>query len=1009
MALFLAAAAARADFRPPAVPLVTSDPFLSIWSESDHLNGSTTKHWTRHDHSLVSLIRIDGKTYRLMGVEPKSASPLAQQSVIVLPTRSIYEFEGAGVHVTMTFMQPALPDDLDVYSWPLSYITWQVRSTDGGEHRVQLYDSTSSQLAVNKTLESVEWSRGTTRDLTFLRVGTRSQPVLGSCGDDHRINWGYAYAAAPKRLSKAAIGDAAGLESKFVEDGSLPVADDPRMPRPVADGQPAMAFAFDFGSIGAEPVQRQVIVAYDEVFAIKYFGKKLLPYWARNGAKIGQILQEASNRYPQLLTRCEEFDRELMEDLTKAGGEKYARIAALAYRECVAANGLAADANKQPLFFTKENTSNGDIATVDVFFPMDPIWIVLSPSLAKASLVHVLMYSASPHWKFPNAPHDLGTYPLVFGRDDGGEGMPVEESGNMLILCDAIAHADGNADFVAPWWPQLTQWAKYLEKYGLDPEQQLCTDDFMGHLAHNANLSVKAILGLAAYGDLCRMRGEMRPPNGISALARADAKHWMKVAADGDHYRLAFDKPHTWSQKYNLVWDRILGLNIFPPAVAQTEVAYYKKAMLRYGVPLDSRTHLTKTDWSVWSATLAEDRADFEAIIAPIYDYLDGTPVRNPIADSYQTDRTDDPHTMHARPVVGGFFIKLLTDGAVWKKWASRDKLKPANWAPLPAVPRLRVLVPLQQNWRFTTVKPGENWTKPDFDTALERRPGRLRHPSAAVRLQHGLDHGRHLAPPHDDHSRGRAPRSAVCRLSRRGRRDLRQRRFRCGGERVHHPLRALGNLPRSACGNETRRERTGRRTLSSNDRRPGHRRGTCGNRAGREDGPRGGLLAAGLSGQARPECRPARHRTLRRQQGRLAGRQGVGKSSGTEAGAAAGRPRSRRQDLGRRNLRSDQGLGRLEARPHGRFLHREAQRPAACRGHGQARARTVPRWRLCKRPRPRRTNRGWPACAFPVRRSGAFRQVSIGSKSPRPGKPSRPGTTPRRALVRRSPSTPRD
>ncbi len=253
------------------------------------------------------------------------------------------------------------------------------------------------------------------------------------------------------------------------------------------------------------------------------------------------------------------------------------------------------------------------------------------------------------HWKFPNAPHDLGTYPIAHGPDDGGEGMPVEESGNMLILSDAVAQAEGNADFVTPWWPQLTQWAKYLEQYGLDPEEQLCTDDFMGHLAHNANLSVKAILGLAAFGDLCRMRGDTVNAEKYAKMAKADAAHWMTAAADGDHYRLAFDKPNTWSQKYNLVWDHILGLNVFPPSVAQMEVAHYKKVMQPYGVPLDSRTHLTKTDWSFWCATLADNQVDFEAIISPAYDYINQTTKRDPIADSYLTDNVKSGECMRVR------------------------------------------------------------------------------------------------------------------------------------------------------------------------------------------------------------------------------------------------------------------------------------------------------------------------------------------------------------------------
>ena len=708
-------------FRPPAVPLVTFDPYLSIWSDDDQLTGRNTVHWTKREHSLVSLIRVDGQTFRLMGNDPAAVPPLPQTGLTVTPTRSIYQFEGSNVHVTLTFMTPALPQDLDALALPLSYITWQVRSVDGKDHAVSLYDSTSSQLAVNQASEKVEWAREKAGKLIALRIGTVEQPVVGSSGDDHRINWGYAYAAAPAAQASAAIGADKVLLNAFVADGKLPASDDTQMPRSVNDEQPVMAFAFNLGEVSSAPVTRQVIVAFDEIAAIKYFGKKLLPYWKRNGATASEMLSKASRDYSKLAERCAKFDAELTADATKVGGAKYAQMVALAYRQCAAACGLAADENKQPLFFTKENTSNGDIATVDVFFPMDPQWVLLSPTLAKATLVPILSYASSWHWKFPNAPHDLGTYPIARGTDDGGEGMPVEESGNMLILCDAVSQIQGDSKWLNPWWPKLTQWAKYLEQYGLDPEEQLCTDDFMGHLAHNANLSVKAILGLAAYGDLCKMRGDHANAAKYADLAKVDAAHWVKVAADGDHFRLAFDKPNTWSQKYNLVWDSILGLDVFPPSVAQMEVAHYKKVIQRYGVPLDSRTHLTKTDWSFWSASLADNPADFEAITAPIYDYLNATTARSPFVDSYVTD---DIHSdgMHARPVIGGVFIKMLTDRGVWKKWASADITKVGNWAPLPESPKYTVVVPTAQTtpaqWRYTTQKPADNWTAPDFDAS---------------------------------------------------------------------------------------------------------------------------------------------------------------------------------------------------------------------------------------------------------------------------------------------------
>ena len=714
---------APSALRPPAVPLVTSDPFLSIWSDADRLTDTPTRHWTGSPHPLVSLIRIDGQTFRLMGDSPTAVPAFPQTALQVTPTRSIYDFDNTHVHVTLTFMTAALPHDLDILSRPLSYLTWQVRSSDGKPHTLALYDSTSALLAVNTPGQAVAWQRTTAGPLTALRAGTPTQNFFDISGDNARLDWGYAYAAAPAAQSTAAIGASQTLAAQFVASGTLPARDDTRAPRPANDSEPALAFAFNLGNVGSAPVTRHAIVAYDEVYEIKYFGKNLRPYWRRNGDTAPSMLAKAERDYPGLVTRCAQFDQSLTADLARIGGTQYAQMAALSYRQALAGCGLAADANGQPLLFTKENTSNGDIATVDVIFPMDPMLVLLSPSLAKASLVPIFSYAASPHWKFPNAPHDLGTYPIAKGTDDGGEGMPVEESGNMLILADAIAQEEGNASFASQWWPQLTQWAQYLEKYGNDPEDQLCTDDFMGHLAHNANLSIKAIVALNAYGDLARRRGDTVTADRYQTLARGYARHWMQAANDGDHSRLAFDKPGTWSQKYNLVWDGILGLHTFPASVAQAEVAYYKKHLDAYGLPLDSRTHITKTDWTLWSASLASSPADFAVLIAPLNVYLNQTTARVPFVDGYHTD---DLHSdlFHARPVIGGVFVRMLTVPALWNKWSRGDTIKVGHWAALPPPPIVTTVLATSQatphTWHYLSgaTPPPANWTAANFNDA---------------------------------------------------------------------------------------------------------------------------------------------------------------------------------------------------------------------------------------------------------------------------------------------------
>ena len=715
---------AAQSLRPPSVPLVVHDPYFSIWSPADRLTDTATTHWTGKPMPMTALLRLDGvDCYRLMGSEPDDVPALPQTGVQVTPLSTICRFANDRIGVELTFFTPALPARLDVLSRPLTYLRWSVTSRDGARHDVALYFDVSGLVAVDHPGQQVQPADVARPGLSVASLGSVEQPVLQKKGDDLRIDWGTAM-LAQQTIAGGAVSCADGeaLRTGFARRGELAgVA--------VAQGaHPAETLAL--GAAARLSVQAAgesshvMMLGYDDVLSIRYFGDDLPAFWRRSGMQPGVLLASAWRDADKLWAEGLQFDRELLDDLRALGGERYAELCALAYRQCLGANKLCADQHGRPLLFPKENFSNGCIATVDVIYPMAPLLLLFGADLAKAMLVPVLDYAASSRWKFPFAPHDLGTYPHATGQVYGGgertvqNQMPVEESANLILLVAAVARAEGNADFAARYWPQLRQWADYLESKGFDPERQLCTDDFAGHLAHNVNLSAKAILALGAFAQLCQARHLDDDAGHFMPLAQRLAARWTMQAVAGDHTALCFDLPDTWSQKYNLVWDRVLGLPLFPLEVPRRELAFYRQHMNRYGLPLDSRATFTKIDWTLWSACLSGEREDFDAVVAPVWRWVHETPDRVPMCDWYDTV-TGRKINMIARPVVGGFFVRALDDAAIWRKWFGRGARGDNDWAPLPLVATVP-LVPTAEDaavpWRYTFAAPGEGWSGVTFD-----------------------------------------------------------------------------------------------------------------------------------------------------------------------------------------------------------------------------------------------------------------------------------------------------
>lgn len=609
--------------RAASIPLITHDPYFSIWSSSDHLYDTDTVHWTGKRQQIRGYLTVDKTVYCFMG-DKEFHQILPQISLDVTATATTYIFENDKVRLCCRFTSPLILSDPLLVSRPCTYIDFMVEKKNADN--VQLDFIVSADL-----------------------VRQEKDEVAG--------DWGYVYLAGN---DKSTITYDVANETIRCQAANL-------------NGQTTL------------------ILAYDDLASINYFGEWRKAYWTTKYKTILEAISAAFADQKKVCKQASEIDCEIEAKAKKIGGDEYAFLCVMSYRHAIAAHKLITDEDQNLIFLSKENDSNGCIGTVDVSYPSVPLFMLYSTEYVKGMLRPIFRFADCDVWTYDFAPHDVGRYPYawgqVYGRSDEEnkrfrsenqfvyppyymypsgsnvyglrDQMPVEECGNMLIMTAMVCRMEQKASFALPYMETLKKWREYLIRYGADPGEQLCTDDFAGHLSHNTNLSVKAIMGIEGYAQIAALAGEKDEAKKYHKIAADMASDWEKRAKADDHYQLVFGegKKDTWSLKYNLIWDKLWKSGLFLDEVYEKEIAYYKKKANRYGTPLDSRAAYTKSDWILWCAAMDNTAA----LIQPVAAYLKETKTRVPFSDWYQTDSGRYCYFI-ARSVQGGIFMPMLAE-----------------------------------------------------------------------------------------------------------------------------------------------------------------------------------------------------------------------------------------------------------------------------------------------------------------------------------------------------------
>ncbi len=601
------------------------------------------------------VVRVNGTAYSLFG-NPGIGTPAVLNSAEYSATHSIFNFSADLAIVTLDFFSPVSPHNILRQSLPFSYLTVSVSLPSLGQ--VQIYSDIDAAWAGP---DPAQYSHVTSANKTeYYEISPVWPSRLQESRD--RALWGQAiYGTRPSggSILTSQVGEAPLVRHRFAKYGNLS-----QVQSVWKDHGAVLGFSHDLGAV-QELTSVAFAIGHHRVESINYLGQVRTGYYRAAYPDVASALVHFMDDYGDAYAEAADIDCAVTDKALNIS-KHYADIVALSVRQSFAAVEFTipeSDHNVTDVMaFIKEISSDGNVNTLDIIFPTFPIYYVTNPDIIRLLLEPVLRYLQAGRWPREWAIHDIGSsYPNADGHDTGdAEQMPLEESGNILLLVYAYQAATGDTTWARQYQAILKGYATYLSKYGWYPEFQLASSDEAGPAANQTNLAIKSAVGMVAYGKM--FSDPFFVANG-TALADAIYASGLGTDADKSHFVLSYHDSDTWSGCYNLFSDKLFGFDLFPSAAYEMQTAWLRgeARVGAAGVPLDSRVAWTKSDWNMFLAAVASDDDVAGQYINDLHAYASNGLNTVPFGDRYWVEGNAAGHFFNIknRPTVGGHFAPM--------------------------------------------------------------------------------------------------------------------------------------------------------------------------------------------------------------------------------------------------------------------------------------------------------------------------------------------------------------